>query len=405
VTARDLPADLADAAVELTRRLVAIPSVNPSLVPEGAGESEIAELCADGLQSWGFEVEWHEPEPGRPSLVARLEGSDPASGPGNRFDTLILNGHLDTVGIEGMTIDPFDPIIEDGHLLGRGSCDMKSGVAAILAAARAVALDPRGFRGRLVVALTADEEHASLGLRDLLDSEALTPGTASAAIVTEPTSLALMPANKGFIWFDVEVEGVAAHGSRPDRGRDAIRTAGRVLAALDEWEARAAAEPEHPLLGQASIHAGTIRGGTSPSVYPDGCTLTLEARTLPGSDGDLPINWLGEAIREHVLPLPPGMHLRLKRDLARPPSELALEHPLVTGLAAACRAEGFEPPIEGMSAWVESAFFNEAGIPSLCFGPGSIEQAHSAAEFVPVAEIRTAARVLERWLRSGGGAP
>ncbi len=390
--------------VELTRELVRIPSVNPSLSPAGTGEVEIARRCANLLEDGGFELRWLEAEPGRPSIVARRSVGDPSGGP-----CLILNGHLDTVGIEGMSVDPFEAEHRDGRIFGRGSADMKSGVAALLVAALAVARDPGSFCGEILVALTADEEHASIGLRHLLELGALDPvggaDTPRFAIVTEPTSLQVMPANKGFVWFDLEAEGVAAHGSRPDRGRDAIRTLGRVLAALDLWEELARASEPHPLLGHPSIHAGTVRGGTSPSVYPAHAHLVLEARTLPRGGEEAAMGWLTEAIRHRVIALDPETRLRLTRSIARPPAELPLDAPLVTDLLEAAGAEGHKPALEGMSAWVESAFLNEAGIPALCFGPGSIEEAHTDAESVPVDEIRLATRILERWLRSGRRAP
>jgi acetylornithine deacetylase len=374
--------------VDLTRAMVAVPSVNPSLSGGGTGEEAVTRLCRDWLIEWGLEVEWIESDPGRPSLVARIGEGRPRT---------ILNGHTDTVGVEGMRIDPFDPVLRDGRLLGRGSCDMKAGLGAILAAARRLAADPQAWPGELIVALTADEEHTSIGLRELLDGGI----EADRAIVTEPTSLAISPANKGFFWAKVHVEGRAAHGSRPDLGVDAIRGAGLILAALDTYNVELTFTDPHPLLGQGSIHAGTIRGGTTPSVYPADCHMILEARTLPGEDPGEVLNRL-ERVVAQARTKDPRLRARIEGDLYRAGAEVATDSDLVRELSAACEADGLAPRLEGMTAWVESAWFVEAGIPAVCFGPGSIELAHTDAESVPVEEIRQAARILERVVRAGG---
>ena len=373
--------------VAMTQALVAIPSVNPALSKEGTGEAQVTRVCEEWLRSWGFQVQVVETQPGRPSLVARLGTGSPVT---------LLNGHTDTVGVEGMTIDPFDPRIEEGHILGRGSCDMKSGLAVILAVARKVALDPGAFPGQLVVAITADEEHASIGIRDFLDGGL----TADRAVVTEPTGLALCPANRGFVWVHLDVKGRAAHGSRPELGRDAIRGAGRILAELDQYEVQARGHLSHPLLPPHSIHAGTIRGGTTPPVYPDHCELILEARTLPGEG----VEEVMEGVRgmvDRARKKDPELQVEFRAGLNRPPAQIASDHPLVRSLSASLREEGQEPRLEGMTAWVESAWMVEAGIPALCFGPGSIERAHTADEAVPISEIQVATRVLERWVRGG----
>lgn len=368
----------------LARALVATPSVNPVLAPGGAGEGAVAELAAGWLRGWGFRTEVVEAAEGRPNVVARLEGDGPV---------LLLNGHLDTVGVEGMERPPFEAAVEDGRLYGRGACDMKGGVAALLAAARRLAAD--GPRPGLVVALTADEEHASVGM------EALVRGGVEAdlAVVCEPTSLAVMPAHKGFVWVEAAFRGRAAHGSRPDQGVDAIRHAGLYLAALDGYEARLRDGVRHSLLGPGSHHAGTIRGGTAESVYPDACTLVLERRTLPGEDADGILAELQEVLDE-VRTDHPAVEAELRVTLARPGTEVPVEAPLVRGLLQALEAGGLEPRVEGMSAWVDAAYLNEAGIPAVCFGPGDIARAHSAVEWCPVEEIRTCADVLEAFARS-----
>ncbi len=372
--------------VAWTRALVAVPSVNPSLEPGGDGEGPAADLITPYLRSWGFTVDRSEPEPGRVNLVARMGKGSPVLG---------LCGHLDTVGVTSMSIPPFLPEVRAGRLFGRGSADMKSGLASILAAAAAVARDGGPHQGTLALVFTADEEHASLGLRHLLD----TGFTADAVVVTEPTSLALAPANKGFLWATVRARGRASHGSRPDVGRDAIRQMGRVLAALDLDDLGLRnGDAAHPLLGPESLHAGTIRGGEAPSVYPEHCLLELEFRLLPDTEPAAILRRL-TGLLERVEAEHPGVSLHLDPGMERPGAELSAESALVRLLGEALDDEGLPAPVEGMTAWVESSWFMEAGIPSLCFGPGSIGDAHTADESVPLVEVRQAASVLERLAR------
>ena len=378
-----LPVDPARAAASvLAAALVAVPSVNPALEEGGTGEGEIAALCAGWLREWGFSVEVVESGPGRPNVLARLR-----RGAGPR---LLLYGHLDTVGVAGMTVSPFGADVRDGRLWGRGAADMKGGVAAVLVAAREAARAGR-FHGELIVALVADEEWASEGM-DALVAAGL---TADGAVVCEPTELAIMPAHKGFAWMEVVFRGRAAHGSRPDEGVDAIRHAGHFLARLDEIEAELAARPAHPLLGHGTIHAGTIHGGTAFSVYPAECRVGIERRTLPGETAESAAGQL-RALLERLRPQIPALDATVVPGLARPGTEVDPDSPLARALATAIAAGGRRPAFRGMTAWVDAAILNEAGIPALCFGPGSIAAAHTADESAPVAEIDEAADVLGR---------
>lgn len=364
----------------LTQVLVSLPSVNPALEPGGAGEARMAEYCARRLAEWGFQVEVPEISPGRPNVVARHR-----TAPGG--PTLLLNGHLDTVGVAGMTVAPFEGRREGDRIVGRGACDMKAGVAAIMAGAREVI--EGGHAGELVVALTCDEEHASLGMAALVDAGL----HADAAVVCEPTGVAVMPAHKGFIWYELTFQGLAAHGSRPDVGVDAIRHAGRFLTELDRLDDVLQGRPAHPLLGHGSVHAGTIAGGAAPSVYPERCVLTVERRTLPGEDPEAVRVGLEEAVARAAADVP-RLDVRLVETLARPGTEVAGDHVLVRGLLQALSRQGLPPRQEGMSAWVDAAFLNEAGIPAVCLGPGSIARAHSGDEWVDVGEIEACVRVL-----------
>jgi acetylornithine deacetylase len=378
----------AGSALGLARELVRIPSVNPQLESGGTGELDAARSAAAWLKRWGFQTRLQDAAPGRPNVVARHAGSGARNG-----RTLLLNGHLDTVGVAGMVVDPFGGEVREGRLFGRGSCDMKGGVGALLSAAAALARG--GHAGTLIVALVADEEHASLGMQALVEDDL----RADAAVVCEPTDLAVMPAHKGFVWVRVVFSGHAAHGSRPDVGIDAVRHAALYVAALDRLADRLAATPAHPLLGRPSFHVGTIQGGSAPSLYPERCELLLERRTLPGEDEvDVEREFQGvlNALRQQV----PEVNAKLERTLARPGTEVRANTPLVRGLLAALAEEGVQPRVEGMTAWVDAALLNEAGIPAVCFGPGSILKAHTADEWAPVDEIERCARVLERFGRA-----
>ena len=372
----------------LTRELVALPSVNPSLEGSGTGEGRIGAFVAGLLREWGFSVELMDVAPGRPNVIARLGVGSPV---------LLLNGHLDTVGVAGMTVDPFGGDSTGRRIVGRGSADMKSGLATILAVARSWAYAPGS--GTLVVAFTCDEEHASLGMQALVRDGL----EADAAVVTEPTGLAVMPAHKGFQWVEVTFRGRAAHGSRPEVGVDAIRHAGALLQEMDSLEVGLRNGEPHRLLGHGSFHAGIVSGGSTWSVYPERCVLTLERRTLPGEPDGVFLAEV-EACLGRLRGRIPDIDATARLDLVRPASDVPPGHPLVRALSKALHQEGHEPRLEGMTAWVDAAYLNQAGIPAVCFGPGSIARAHAADEEVDADEIRTAARVLERFVRSFQGA-
>lgn len=371
--------------IDLARLLVSIPSVNPTLATGGTGEAEMANTTASLLSGWGFDVTVKEISPGRPNVIGHLDGDGPH---------LLLNGHLDTVGVDGMTIDPWGATLEGGRLNGRGSCDMKGGVAALMAAGARLASE--GPRPRLTIALTADEEHASIGMADLVSGDA---PIADFAIVCEPTGLSLMPAHKGFVWLEATFRGRAAHGSRPDVGVDAIRHAALYLAALDEYAAELEAREAHPLLGHGSFHAGTIAGGTAESVYPDHCSLLIERRTMPGESAEVVLEEFEDVLRR-LGASESTLDSALEVTLARPGTEVPVDHSMVTGLLDAMEVGGLPRTVEGMTAWVDAAFLNEAGVPAVCFGPGSIEQAHTVDEWIDVDQIRVCATVLESFART-----
>jgi acetylornithine deacetylase len=357
----------------LLASLVAVDSVNPSLVPGGAGEGEIAALIERWAADSGLSAERLEVTPGRPSVLVRARGTG-----GGR--DLLLCGHIDTVGVEGMTA-PHAPRIDGDRLYGRGAYDMKAGVAAALIAAREAAR--LGLAGDVVVAAVADEEHASLGVQ-----EALRHVSADAAVVTEPTELELAIAHKGFVWSEIEVTGRAAHGSRPHLGIDAIVKMGAALRELEALD-RSLAERPHPLLGRASVHASLIEGGAELSSYPARCTLGLERRTLPGETGEGVAAEL-EALLERCRAADPSFVASQRTVLVREPFEIDRTDELVSLVAAAAPEP---PPIAGASYWADSAFIAAAGIPTVLFGPRG-EGAHAASEWVSLSSTETVARTL-----------
>lgn len=371
-------------ALALARALIACDSRNPAFAPDAPGEGAAAQLLADTLRDWGFTVDLLEAAPGRPNVLARIGG-----GHGGR--SLILNGHLDTVGVAGMTHDPFGAEERDGRLYGRGSCDMKAGVAAMCAAA--LRASQTGLGGEVIIAAVVDEEWESIGTRALLQAGV----TAHAAIVTEPTRLAICPAHRGFSWADVRVEGRAAHGSRYDIGVDAVTHAALLLAELDRYQHEVLPSITHPLLGRASFHAGPIHSDGTLSSYPAWCTVGLERRTLPGEDGAHFVHEIEQAIAR-VAARTPNFRATVRAGLVQQPNDVAVDHGVVTGLRAAATSVGHRAPIEGLSCWTDAALFTAAGIPAICFGPGDIGLAHAAEEYVPINEITIATDVLTRFV-------
>lgn len=365
--------------IELLKELVAINSVNPDLVPGGAGEGKVADFCAAWFRERGFEVHRVEEHAGRPSIVGIARGSG-----GGR--SLMLNGHYDTVSTASYDGDALDPAIRDGKLFGRGSFDMKGGVAAMMvAAARARA---KGLRGDILVACVADEEYASFGTE-----EVAARFKTDAAIVTEPSHHELTIAHRGFVWFDVTVQGRAAHGSRPELGIDAIVKAGKFLVALEELDRRLRANPTHPLLGSGSVHASLIRGGEELSSYPAECRISLERRTIPGENAATVTAEL-QAIIDAIAAADPDFKATLVAGLERPPFEIAETEPVVATLdRIAAERLGKRPARRGEPFWTDCAILQGAGIPCVMFGADG-GGAHAATEWADVKSVETLADIL-----------
>jgi acetylornithine deacetylase len=361
----------------LLRDLVAIDSTNPDLVPGAAGEAGIASFIARWLEDAGLEVSLHESAPGRPNVVAVARGRG-----GGR--TLLLNGHMDTVGAGGMP-RPHQPEVRRGSLYGRGAYDMKGGVAAcMLAAAEARKL---ALRGDVIFSAVVDEEFAGLGTSTVAQRY-----RAEGAIVAESTHLQIIVAHKGFVWLEVETQGVAAHGSRPDLGVDAIVKMGPVLAGLDALQQDLAARPPHPRLGHASLHASLIQGGQELSTYPARCVLSIERRTLPG-ETPASVGAEIQAILRQQEGADPAFHAVLRAGLSRSPLETPEDAAILQALSAsAAGVLGRPAELAGVSYWTDAATLWAAGIPSLLFGPSGAG-AHAAEEWVELDSVAVCAEV------------
>jgi acetylornithine deacetylase len=352
---------------ELTTQLVAIDSVNPELIAGAAGEAEIARFVADWLEGAGLEVEIEEVAPGRPNVVGIARGRG-----GGR--TLLLNAHMDTVGVAGME-RAHEPYVENGRLYGRGAYDMKASLAAIMLAGAEAAR--RTLRGDVVVTAVVDEEVASIG------TEAVAARyRADGAIVSEPTEMRVAVAHRGFVAFEIETQGFAAHGSRPDLGIDAIAHMGEVLVRLRELDRRLRANPSHPLLASGSLHASVIEGGQEYSSYPERCLLQAERRTVPGETM--------EHVQGEIRDLLGDLDGQTRVVLARPPFQVD-EGDAIVELV---RRHADDGEVVGVPFWADSALLAGAGIPTVLFGPSG-EGAHAVVEWV---DLAAAERCLEIYL-------
>ncbi len=358
--------------------LVRINSVN-SAYPGGPGETEIASWIRHFFEQRGIEVWEQEVFPARPNIIARIPGRDPSR-------RIILEAHTDTVSVQGMTIPPFEPLVQNGRLHGRGSCDTKAGLAAMIHAITSLHEDRITPPCDVWLAAVVDEEFSYRGVVKLCEGL-----NADAAIVAEPTGLRAVIASKGVLRWRITVRGKAAHSGKPHLGINAIHHMARVITALED-DHRRLADParSHPLLGPATLNVGVIHGGVQVNFVPDSCTIEIDRRLLPGET--VP------AVLAHYQSLLDSLQSE------HPTLDAVMEPPMLTDEALETAADsppaklasmllsemGLDGTLAGVPFGSDASKLSRQGIPSLVFGPGSIDQAHAATEFVEIHEVEKA---------------
>jgi len=369
---------------KLLAELIALPSVNSSFLPArdpAAGEGRVAEYLATLGAKAGLEIEFQKVLPGRPNLIARLR---PA---GKVRQTILLAPHLDTVNIASE--QQFKPQIKSGRMYGRGACDTKGSVATFFTALCDLAKPGRRPREtEIVFAGLIDEEQAQAGSRFLAQKRF----KADLAIVGEPTNLVIATAHKGSLWLNIETRGQAAHGATPWFGQNAVHAMARVVDALETGLAARLRKRRHPLLGCASISVGTIKGGTQPNIVPDRCSISLDRRTLPGETESGACREIADFFRSRKLKAKVSS-VKLKPCY---PMETSAKLPLVRAFLGSI---GQKHPI-GLHYFCDAAVLARAGIPSVVFGPGDIAQAHTADEWIELAQLERGRDILVHFLKS-----
>ena len=382
--------------ISLLQRLVATPSVNPELCsdPAIAGEARYARLLASDLEARGFRITWHEPVAGRPNFIAR-------HGPARPRRRLLVEAHLDTQSIEGMTVAPFGGEIRDGRLYGRGTCDQKGPTAAalhVLDEPMLKALDAAGVELLFVGAM--GEERGNIGAEQLVDIGL----GADEALILEPTDLHVVHAHKGAFWFEIEVRGRAGHGSAPERGINAILGAAEAIRMVCDQVAAAGRVHRNALLGSPTVNVGVVRGGHSINIVPDRCTVEFDRRLLPGEDQEAIVSGLRAGLADlETRGLITGSALRIIK--AGQPFETSGQSELVQRLLSSCTACGVEACAEGAPWFSDAGPFARSCREVAVFGPGSIRQAHTVDEYIEVDSlVRGAAILREFFLRLAGAA-
>lgn len=369
----------------LLEAMVRIESINPDLAPGGSGEGELAAWFGVTLNALGFDVTFEDIAPNRPNVIARRPGRGEAP-------PLMFCGHLDTVGITDYDGNPLDPRIADGRLYGRGSYDMKGGLAAVLGALAAAPDTP----GDIWLGLVIDEEYASIGADALAGS-----APPMATVLVEPTDLRACIAHKGFAWLTITTEGLAAHGSLSEQGIDAIAHMGRLLGDMESWAKDIFATHADPLVGPASAHASIISGGLGWSTFPDHCALKVEHRLLPEQTaGDALALWSDAIARQSASDA--RFMARAALEMYRPGYRIAEDAPITAALLAATNAvTGAPAPVCGIPAWMDSAVLSAAGFPTIIYGPSGAG-AHAATEYVELESVFTCAQVCAALMQAWG---
>lgn len=383
----------------LLKQLVAIPSVNP-MGRDVSGpeyfETQLTKFLVKYLEGIDVAYETVDVVPGRTNILARL-GTNPNA------RTVLLDAHQDTVPVDGMTIDPFEPNIEDGRLYGRGACDVKGGMAAMLSAFTRLAREHTDAMPNVVLSLTCDEEATSLGIYHLTDSfigkqppYKLCPQRPDVAIVAEPTSLDIVVAHRGATRWKMHTAGRACHSSRPFEGVNAIYRMARVLQCLEEYAKWLPnSRPAHPLCGPATLSVGLINGGSSVNVVPDFCTIEIDRRTIPGEERQPVIDEIVNYLRERL-------DFEVKHDepyCASPPLNDDLNKDLASRLMQTIQLVVGPRQILGVPYGTHASRFARVGVPSVVFGPGDIAQAHTKDEWIEVAQLDQAAEIYFQFCR------
>ncbi|MEC5127423.1 M20 family metallopeptidase [Verrucomicrobiales bacterium BCK34] len=364
--------------------LVRINSINPEW--GGPGEGGVVKYLADYFSSCG--IEFHEDEvlPGRSNLLARIPGR-------NSGKAILLEAHMDVVSVDGMTIPPFDPVVEDGKLYGRGSCDTKAGLATMMEALRALHESGEQPPCDVWLAAVVDEEHAFKGVLAAIEWFDKRGVNLDCAVVAEPTCLGLVTTNKGVLRWRIETTGVAAHSSKPHLGDNAISTMAKLINQLDAFHQTLEGK-SHPLVGPATCNIGTIRGGDQVNFVPDKCVINLDRRMLPGENADEILDsyrsLLGSFPEEKVKILP--------ADLSDEAMETDSGSAVVRAASRQLQSMGLDGSVQGVPFGCDATKLSRAGIPSIIFGPGSIDQAHAAVEWVDVKEVELAFDFLRGFL-------
>jgi acetylornithine deacetylase/succinyl-diaminopimelate desuccinylase family protein len=379
-----LPADAVDTdeLIAFARALIAAPSENP-----GGTEDEAAAVAVEILRGLGANPEIVRGDEGRPSVVASIGSGD---GP-----TLAWNGHLDTVPAgsrDTWDADPFAGTIVDGRLVGRGACDMKGPIAAALEAAAALRRAGTPIRGTLTFHLAADEELAGIhGTKVLWERGLLIQ---DAAIVGEPSDLALGLAERGGAWITATAYGAAAHGSQPHHGVNAITSMARFLLRLPE----VLPDIEHPLCGRPTVNAALIEGGSAPNMVPDRCVIDIDRRIVPGEEDPVAVLDPFRALADDLRRADPDVDIRAEIREWTPAAETPADVGIADALRRATAAELGAPAADaGFTGITDARFYiNEAAIPTVIFGPGSLSVAHAADEWIEVDELVAGARVYAR---------
>ena len=366
--------------IDTTIDLVKIDSRNPSLESDAPGEIECAEYIASKMVELGLSANIYRISDKHANVVGVLKGT-------GKGKSLLLNAHMDTVGIEGMD-SPFSGKCIDNKVFGRGSQDMKGSLAAMLAVVKTLIDNDIKLDGDLIIAGVADEEYSSIGTFELVKEY-----TADAAIVTEPTNFFLITAHRGFIWYEVETIGKAAHGSRYDVGIDANMHMGRFLAELDKLEQKLHLTEEHPLVGLPSMHASVINGGTDISTYSGKCNLKIERRTVPGENTASITSELQNIINK-LKDEDPKFQATVKLILERHPYALPEKSSIVQISKFALEDFYKKPfPPKGAPFWTDAAILTQAGIDTILLGPIG-DGLHSEEEWVDVNSLCDLTKIL-----------